>query len=91
MSSPHYAEADFYLYIISRIIKYIYILHLIDSLLCSAPIYLTELAVDRLLVELSEEKQERASLERATQNQAVEFLARLEKLQRYVHAYVTTL
>lgn len=41
-----------------------------------------EAAVDRLLSDLAEEKQARATLERGTQDQAVEFLSRLEKLQR---------
>lgn len=45
---------------------------------------ITESAVDRLLMELTNEKQERAALERVTQSQAEEFLARLDRLQRYI-------
>ena len=45
---------------------------------------ITESAVDRLLMELTSEKQERAALEQATQSQAEEFLARLDRLQRYI-------
>lgn len=41
-----------------------------------------ESAVDHLLSDLTEEKKARAELERGTQTQAVEFLSRLEKLQR---------
>lgn len=45
---------------------------------------ITESAVDRLLMELTSEKQERTALEQATQSQAEEFLARLDRLQRYI-------
>jgi hypothetical protein len=48
---------------------------------------ITESAVDRLLMELTSEKQERTALERATQSQAEEFLARLDRLQRYIAAH----
>jgi hypothetical protein len=48
---------------------------------------ITESAVDRLLMELTNEKQERTALEQATQSQAEEFLARLDRLQRYIAAH----
>jgi hypothetical protein len=51
---------------------------------------ITESAVDRLLMELTSEKQERTALEQATQGQAEEFLARLDILQRYIAAHPIT-